>query len=300
MIVQAKSPVPELPMPPVAIGIALFSFFCFSLLDSSAKWLVVGGQAVIFVVWVRFMIQALFLLLFYQGWKNPRLWKMERPLLQIIRGVLLPVMTCLNFLALQYLQLAETISILLASPIVVAVLAGPILGEWAGPRRWAAIIIGFIGVLIVVRPGTEVFSLPIVFIILSMLCYSVYLVLTRKLASIETPESLIFYSCFFGALLFIPFAIPEAQMPVRMSDWFAFALAGMAGMIGHMGIIKASKLADAAKVTPFIYTQIIWMTLLGFLLFGDLPDAWTVIGMMVIAGSGLYLWYREHKLRKRA
>ncbi|WP_018689929.1 DMT family transporter [Ahrensia kielensis] len=300
MILQTKSPIAEIPMPPIAIGIALFSFFCFSLLDASAKWLVVGGQAVFFVVWVRFAIQALFLLLFFKGWINPKLWKMERPVLQVCRGLLLPAMTCFNFLALQYLQLAETISVLLASPIVVAVLAGPMLGEWAGPRRWIAIFIGFIGVLIVVRPGTDVFSWPVLLIIGSMLCNSFYLVLTRKLASVETPESLIFYSCFFGVLIFAPLGIPEAQMPQQMSDWFAFALAGMAGMVGHMGLIKASKLADAAKVTPFIYTQIIWMTLLGFLIFGDLPDGWTVLGMMVVAGSGLYLWYREHKLRKRA
>lgn len=290
----------ELPMPAAAIGITLGSFFFFSLLDSSAKWLVVGGQAVVFVVWVRFSIQAIFLLVFYQGWKNPRLWRMQKPLLQIIRGLLLPTMTLFNFLALQYLQLAETISVLLASPIVVAALAGPVLGEWAGPRRWAAIFIGFIGVLIVVRPGTEVFTWPVVFIIISMLSYSIYLVLTRKLAGIETPESLIFYSCLFGAVLFAPVAVGEAQMPAQLSDWFAFALAGMAGMIGHMGIIKATRMADAAKVTPFIYTQIIWMTGLGFILFGDLPDVWTVVGMLVIAASGLYLWFREHQLRKKA
>jgi drug/metabolite transporter (DMT)-like permease len=299
MNLQAKSPIAEISMPPAAIGIALFSFFCFSLLDASAKWLVVGGQAVMFVVWVRFAIQALFLVVFFKGWKNKRLWKMERPVLQICRGLLLPGMTCFNFLALQYLQLAETISVLLAAPIVVAVLAGPMLGEWAGPRRWVAIFIGFIGVLIVVRPGTDVFTWPVLLILGSMLCNSFYLVLTRKLASVETPESLIFYSCFFAVVLFAPLAIPEAQMPQQLSDWFAFAMAGLAGMVGHMGLIKASKLADASKVTPFLYTQIIWMTLLGFLLFGDLPDSWTVLGMIVVAGSGLYLWYREHKLGKR-
>jgi len=116
--VQAKPELPEIPMPPAAIGIALFSFFCFSLLDSSAKWLVVGGQAVVFVVWVRFTIQAVTLFAFYRGWSNPRLWTMQRPVLQIIRGLLLPVMTGFNFLSLQYLQLAETISVLLASPII--------------------------------------------------------------------------------------------------------------------------------------------------------------------------------------
>lgn len=289
----------ELPMPPVAVGFTLLAFGFFSMLDASAKWLVTGGQAVIFVVWVRFVVQAVILLVAYRGWSNRRLWAMEQPVLQIIRGLLLPTMTFFNFLALQYLQLAETISVLLASPIVVAALAGPMLGEWAGPRRWAAIFVGFIGVLIVVRPGTAVFDWPVVYIIICMLAYSVYLLLTRKLAATETPESLIFYSCVFAAVLFAPFAIPEAAMPARASDWFAFGLAGVAGMVGHMLIIRVGRMADASKTTPFIYTQIIWMTGIGYLLFGDVPDGWTIAGMVVIAGSGLYLMMRERQLRKK-
>lgn len=290
----------NLPMPPLAVGVALLAFFFFSVLDASAKWLVTGGQIVLFVVWVRFTIQALVLFSAYRGWSNPRLWRMQRPALQVLRGLLLPIMTLFNFLALRHLQLAETISVLLASPIVVAALAGPMLGEWAGPRRWAAILVGFVGVLIVVRPGTAVFDWPVIFIITSMLAYSVYLILTRKLASIETPESLIFYSCLFGAVLFAPFAIPDAAMPGRWSDWLAFVLAGFAGMIGHMLLIRASTMADASKVTPFIYSQIIWMTAIGFLLFGDVPDGWTITGMLVIAASGLYLMARERQLRKQA
>ncbi|MEL6921321.1 MAG: DMT family transporter, partial [Pseudomonadota bacterium] len=277
----------EAPMPPLAIVVALTAFLFFSVLDSSAKWLVTGGQAVIFVVWVRFTIQALVLLVAYRGWSNRRLWSMQRPLMQVTRGLLLPVMTLLNFLALQYLQLSETIAVLLASPILVAALAGPLLGEWAGPRRWAAIIVGFFGVLIVVRPGTEVFDWPVIYILICMVAYSLYFIFTRKLAAVETPESLIFYSCLFGAVLFAPFAVPEAAMPARASDWIAFVLAGFAGMIGHMLVIRASTLADASKTTPFIYSQIIWMTGLGYLLFGDLPDVWTVVGMVVIATSGL-------------
>lgn len=289
--------VDDVPMPPLAIGIALVAFLCFSLLDTSAKWLVTGGQAVFFVVWMRFTIQALVLLLFYRGWSNGRLWRMQNPILQILRGLLLPVMTAFNFLALQYLQLAETISVLLASPIVVAALAGPLLGEWAGPRRWAAIFVGFIGVLIVVRPGTAVFDWPVIFIITAMLAYSIYFILTRKLAASETPESLIFYSCLFGAVLLAPVAIPDAAMPERWSDWLAFALAGLAGMAGHMALIRASTLADASKVTPFTYSQIIWMTGLGFLIFGDVPDLWTIAGMLVVVCSGLYLMYRERSKR---
>ena len=284
---------PEEHLPLAAAAIAAGSFFLFSVLDASAKWLVTGGQAVIFVVWVRFLSQAVLLILAYRGWRNLRLWRMQRPVLQTVRGLLLPLMTLLNFTALQYLQLAETISVLLATPIVVAALGGPLLGEWVGRKRWIAILIGFCGVLLVVKPGTAAFDWPVMLIVGSMLAYSLYFILTRKLAGVETPESLIFYSCLFAAVLFAPVALPEAQMPGRMSDWIAFGLAGVAGMIGHMGIIKATSIAHASQVTPFGYTQVIWMTGIGYLVFGDVPDLLTVVGMGVIAGSGLYLLFRQ-------
>ena len=279
-----------------AIPVALLAFFLFACLDTSAKWLVVAGHAVLFVVWVRFTIQAVVLFLAYRGWQNRRLWSMNNPPLQILRGILLPVMTYFNFLSLQDLQLAQTISILLASPIVVGVLAGPLLGEWAGPRRWAAIIVGFIGVLMVVRPGGAEFGWPIIFILISMLSYSVYLVLTRKLASVETPESLIFYSCLFGVVFYAPFALPDAALPTVASDWVAFALAGLSGMLGHMALIRASRMAGASRVTPFMYSQILWMTLFGFVLFGDVPDGWTIAGGLVICAAGLYLMNRERQI----
>jgi len=295
---RTRSHITETAMPGLAIAIALFAFLFFSVLDSSAKWLVTAGYAVIFVVWVRFTMQAVILLIGYRGWSNRRLWAMHQPFLQILRGLLLPIMTLFNFLALQYLQLAETISVLLASPIMVAVLAGPVLGEWPGPRRWIAIGAGFAGVLIALRPGPDMFSWPVIFIITSMAAYSAYIVLTRKLAHTETPESLIFYSCAFATVLFAPFALPEAAMPGRWQEWVAFCLAGVAGMVGHMALIRASTLADASKVTPFIYSQIIWMTALGYILFGDIPDIWTVAGMVIIAGAGLYLMNRERHLAR--
>ncbi len=281
-----------------AVPVALLAFFLFSCLDTSAKWLVTAGHAVLFVVWVRFTIQALVLFVAYRGWSNGRLWSMRNPPLQILRGLLLPVMTYFNFLALQELQLAQTISVLLASPIVVGVLAGPLLGEWAGPRRWAAILVGFVGVLMVVRPGGAEFGWPVIFILISMMSYSVYLVLTRKLASVETPESLIFYSCFFAVFVYAPFALPQAALPNGPTDAFAFLLAGVAGMVGHMALIRASAIAGASRVTPFMYSQILWMTLFGFVLFGDVPDGWTIAGGLVICSAGLYLMNRERQIMR--
>ena len=187
---------------------------------------------------------------------------------------------------------------MLAAPIFVAAFAGPFLGEWAGPRRWAAIIVGFIGVLIVVRPGTDAFTLPVVFIVLSMLSNVAYFLLTRKLAGHETPESLIFYSGFFAVFVFAPIGLPEARLPEMPLEFLAFAAVGFSGMIGHMLFIRTSRLVETAKIAPFIYSQVIWMAAIGYLLFGDIPDVWTIVGMLVICGSGLYLMYRERQIKK--
>lgn len=288
----------ETAMPPLAVLLALTVFLLFSVLDANAKWLVGLGYAIFFVVWVRFVLQAVVLFVVYKGWKNKRLWQMNQPVYQVLRGLSLPAMTCFNFLALRHLQLAETVSVLLAAPIFVAAFAGPFLGEWAGPRRWAAIIVGFIGVLIVVRPGTDAFTLPVVFIILSMLSNVVYFLLTRKLAGQETPESLIFYSCFFAVFLFAPFGLPDARLPEVPLEYLAFAAVGFSGMIGHMLLIRTSRLVETAKIAPFIYSQAIWMVAIGYLFFGDVPDGWTFVGMLVICGAGLYLMYRERQIKK--
>ncbi|MEM0900176.1 MAG: DMT family transporter [Pseudomonadota bacterium] len=297
MSLNPMSPTTDTNVPLAAALIALMSFVFFSVLDASAKWLVIGGQAVIFVVWVRFTAQAIMLTVYYRGWSNARLWRMENPLLQFVRGLLLPLMTLLNFTALQYLQLAETIAVLLATPLLVAVLARPFLDERVGRQHWLAIILGFFGVLLVVKPGTAAFAWPTLFIIGSMVAYALYFLLTRKLAPSETPESLIFYSCIFATVLFAPFALVEAQMPARTSDWIAFGFACVAGMLGHMGIIKASSLANASDIAPFGYTQVMWMTGIGFFIFGDVPGGLTLMGMLVIAASGLYLMWLQRQRR---
>ena len=285
-------------MPPFAVLLAISAFLLFSVLDANAKWLVGLGYTVFFVVWVRFALQAVVLFVVYRGWKNRRLWQMKQPLYQVLRGLSLPSMTMFNFLALRHLQLDETVSVLLAAPIFVAALAGPFLGEWAGPRRWAAIIVGFIGVLIVVRPGTDAFTLPVVFIMLSMLSNVAYFLLTRKLAGKETPESLIFYSCFFAVFIFAPLGLPNARLPEVPLEYLAFAAVGFSGMIGHMLLIRTSRLVETAKIAPFIYSQVIWMVAIGYLFFDDVPDVWTIVGMLVICGAGLYLMYRERQIKK--
>ncbi|MDF1609186.1 DMT family transporter [Hoeflea sp. YIM 152468] len=285
-------------MPPAAMLMALSTFLCFAFLDTVAKYLVGVGYAAIFVAWCRFFSHALIAFVVFQGWRRTELYRMHNVGLQVLRGLLLPATTLFNFLALRELQLAQTVSIFLSVPMLVTALAGPLLGEWAGPRRWAAIMVGFAGVLIVVRPGTEVFSAAVIWAILAALTQSVYSIVTRKLAMQESQISLVFYSCIFAAVLMAPPALIYGQMPGSMIELALLASLGLFGMGGHGLLVKASRLASASKVAPFVYSQILWMTLLGLLVFGDVPDGWTLVGASIICLSGFYIMNRERQIAR--
>lgn len=284
-------------MPPVALALSLGMFLMFALLDTSAKYLVTSGLTAFFVVWCRFASQALAQFALSRAWANADVWRIRNFLLQLLRGLALPLTTFLNFKALETLQLAQTVSVLLSAPMVVTALAGPLLGEWAGPRRWMAIMVGFVGVLVVVRPGTAMFDFAILYSIGATFVYALYSILTRKLAGTETQASLVFYPSLVGVLLLGPFAWTDVVLPKTLFDTVLLCVFGVFGMIGHTMFIKASRIASAPKLAPFVYSQLLWMTLLGFVVFGDLPDWWTVAGAAIICASGLYLMYRERVLR---
>jgi drug/metabolite transporter (DMT)-like permease len=285
-------------MPPAAMVLALCTFMCFAVLDTGAKYLVTAGYAAIFVVWCRFLSHTVISLVAFQGWRRADMFRMKNAPLQILRGLLLPATTLFNFLALRELQLAQTISIFLSVPMLVTAMAGPLLGEWAGPRRWAAIMVGFVGVLIVVRPGTDVFSLSIIWSILATVTYSLYSILTRNLAMQESQASLVFYSSIFAAVLMAPPALIYGQMPSSVFDWVLLASLGLLGLGGHALLVKASRLASASKVAPFVYSQLLWMTALGFIVFGDVPDGWTILGASIICLSGIYIMNRERQIAR--
>jgi drug/metabolite transporter (DMT)-like permease len=212
--------------------------------------------------------------------------------LQAGRSLLLLASTALNFIALQYLQLTETVSIMFATPLLVALLAGPLLGEWAGPRRLAAIGVGFLGVLVVTRPG---FGLhPAAFLSLTgAVCYALYSIATRVLAGSDSSATTMFYSGLAGVLLVAPVVPWVWSVPASGLVWLMMIVLGAMGAFGHWLLILAHARAPAPVLAPFIYTQIIWMIALGFLVFGDLPDGWTLAGSAIVIASGLYLLYRE-------
>ena len=286
-------------MPPLAMVLALGTFIGFSALDTTAKYLVTMGYAAVFVVWCRFVTHAVISFVVFQGWRRADMYRMHNVPLQILRGMLLPATTLFNFLALRDLQLALTVSIFLSTPMLVTAMAGPMLGEWAGPRRWAAVMVGFIGVLIVVRPGTEAFSLSIIWSILAAMTHALYSILTRKLVHQESQSSLIFYSCIFATVLLAPPALIYGEMPHSLTDAALLAGLGFFGIAGHAMLVRASSLASASKVAPFIYSQLLWMILLGFVVFGDVPDFWTLVGASIICMSGFYIMNRERQLGRK-
>ena len=270
---------------------------CFTFLDTSAKYLVLAGMRPEFVSWVRFAVHLLLVAVLFRAWANPDVLRRRSLFLQVVRGVFLYGSTIFNFVALKSLQLAETTSISFLGPMVITALAGPLLGEWAGWRRWLAIAAGFAGMLVVTRPGLGVFGWGHVFALGSMLSYALYVIMTRRMGSTETPESLIFYSALAPVLLMAPVVPATATVPPSVPMWMLLLSLGVYGALGHYMIIHAFKRATAIALAPYPYLQIVWMVASGYLVFGDLPDGWTVLGAAIIVASGLYIVHREHRVR---
>lgn len=289
----------ETATPASAILIVLSACFLFSFLDASAKYLVMNGMAAPFVAWMRFAVHLVLVLILFRGWSNPALYRAVNKPAHVLRGIFLFGSTIFNFLALQTLQLAETISIYFFAPMIITALAGPLLGETVGWRRWVAVLVGFVGVLVITRPGFGTFGVGHLFSIGSMLSYSFYVLMTRKMGATETTESLIFYSALAPTILIFPAVPLYGSMPADAMQWILLFMVGALGGYGHWLLIKAYKLASTSALAPYPYSQMLWMIALGWVVFADLPDLWTLGGAAIIVCSGLYIIHREHRLRVR-
>ena len=282
------------------VGIALMcgALLCFTVLDAVAKWLIRDGVPALQVVWFRYAGALLMSLLA----APPGLWRgalaTKRPGLQLGRSLLLLGATVGNFVALQTLQLAETNAIAFAMPLIVALIAGPMLGEWVGPRRLAAICVGFVGVLVVTQPGAAGFKPAMLISLGGTLCYALYNIATRVLAPIDAPRTTLLYSNVFGAVAFAPLMPFVWVAPSGAGQMALFALAALMGAFGHWLLIQAHRRAPAAVLAPFIYAQIVFMIAAGYLLFDDRPGVATLIGASIVIASGLYLLALERAVRR--
>jgi len=278
----------------IGIGLMSITFLCFALLDGGAKWLVLA-LPVLPVVWLRFLFHAVFSVALMAPKFGTGALRTRKPKLQLLRAAFMPVMTGLNFWALQYLQLAETGAIQFSVPIIIALIAAPMLGERMDRARWTAIAVGFIGVLIIVRPGTQGFHPALILSIINAFLYASFNLVTRQLAAHDAPETTQFYSSVGATLAITPFALATWQTPDSALQWAVLVLIGLAGGIGHYLLAVAHRFAPASVLAPFLYQQILWMMLLGYLVFGDVPDRAVVIGAAIVIASGGYLLYRERR-----
>jgi drug/metabolite transporter (DMT)-like permease len=275
-------------------GIAMMcgTLLCFSGLDASAKYL---GRTMptLQIVWVRYLFSVVMILALFNPWTRPGVLRTRRPVVQSVRSLLVLGSTVLNFLALHYLQLAQTTSISFATPLLVALAAAPVLGEAVGARRLAAIVVGFAGVLVVTRPGLGSAHPAVLLSVGASVCNAGYAVMTRMLAGRDSTETTLVYSGLAGVVLLLP-ALPFVwRTPPTGLHWTLMIAMGVFGTIGHGLLIAAHQRAPAVVLSPFMYTQLIWMTALGYVVFGDLPDRFTVIGAMIVVASGLYLLQLE-------
>lgn len=290
----------EIAAPLPAILLVAASTLVFATFEASAKYVVVAGVAPLFVAWVRYLVHVIAVVVFYRAWTKPRALLPRNYPMQILRAFCLFGATLFTFMALQTLQLAESVSIFFAAPMLITALAGPLLGEWAGWRRWMAVAGGFIGVLIIVRPGFGDISIGYLYAFANMISYACYAILTRRLGATESAQSMIFVSGLAPVILLAPLVPFYASLPTDPVVIAVFLMLGVLGAGGHLLFILAYRKAEATALTPVSYLQMVWSITLGWLVFGDFPDRWVLIGATVIIASGLYIAQREHRLRLAA
>ena len=276
----------------LAIALMCGAMLLFTGLDTSSKWLSLR-LPIVEIVWARYLGATVIALLSARPWSRPAVLVSRRPGLQLLRSLLLLGSTAFGVIALRSLQLAETATISFLTPIFVALAAGPLLGERVGVARMIAIVVGFIGVLIATRPGTSAFQPVVAIAVVGVACNAGYMLATRKLAGVDSSQTTLIWTQVAGVALATPLIPWTWVTPPSLHVWAVMVGLGVFGAAGHALVIAAHKYAPAAVLTPFSYTQLIWMIVSGFLIFGDVPPAATLIGAALIVACGAWLALRE-------
>jgi len=269
------------------VVLIMLAVFMFSSMDTLAKHMLKREAYPISpLIFARYGVHLLFMIALLAPRMGLNLVRTQRPGLQVLRGLLLVGSTGFFYLSLTYLPLAEAAAISFVGPVLVAALSGPLLREHIGRRQWTAIGFGFLGVLIIVRPGGGVFTWHAVFPLICALLFALYQVFTRKLAGRENALTTLFFTALVGALLTaLPLPLTW-QTPTVLQLAFMIGI-GTLGGLGHFLLIRAVEHASPAALAPFVYTQLVWSTLLAYLAFGEFPDSGSLIGMSVIVAGGL-------------
>jgi len=281
--------------PLAGIVLMLAAVLCFAALDATSKTLS-QTFSVPLLVWARYSFHLLLMVVFLGPSMRLRLIKTRRPVLQTVRALLLVGVTGFAMAAFRLMPLAETTAILFVTPLAVAVLAGRFLGERVGAARWAAVAAGFTGMLLIARPGGELPPAGVMFTLAAAACYAGYQIQTRILAPGENTWTMLFYTALTGTVG-MSLALPlfwAGPLP-SLREALMIASLGIYGGTGHFMLIRAFRHASASTLSPFLYVQLVWATLFGWLLFGHVPDALSTAGMIVIVGSSLAMaaWERR-------
>lgn len=280
----------------LGIAMMLGAWILFALVDTGAKWLVVAGIPAIQAAFFRYAGHfAISIAAIARGgadlsrFATPYFWPLA------FRSALLISATCLNFYVLKVLPLTVTSAIMFTSPIIVSLLSWPLLGERIGPWRAAAVMLGFVGVLVVIRPFGAQFHWAMLLVLYNALALALYSILTRRLAGLVATETMQFYMGLLGTLVLVPFALWSWQAPETALDWLVLILLGAFGWAGHQLLTSAHRFAPSGTLMPYTYSFLLYLTVASYIVFDHVPDLWTMLGAGIIIGSGLIIWKRENR-----
>ncbi|MCZ6603975.1 MAG: DMT family transporter [Alphaproteobacteria bacterium] len=275
----------------VAIALLIGGTWAFSFIDALAK-LLARDLPVIEILWGRLCVFVVIFAFFVAPWRWPGLLVSPRVGLQIFRALIPIVASWLAYVALKTMSLADMTAITFASPFFLTALSVVLLGERVGVHRWTALVIGFTGVLVIIRPGAGVFDWVAVLPVGAAFLYAIFQVTTRMLTEKAGPETVMLYTGLVGVAATTPFAVAYWQTPT-LAQWGLIVASGVGHITAHILFVMAFSRAEAAQLSPFNYVKIVAALFLGYVLFSEIPDAVSIAGMTIVIASGLYVVHRE-------
>ncbi len=278
-----------------AIIFSLLGWMFLPVMDGFAKYLS-ADLPILQITWARYFFTVVFTLpIMFFFFKKQLVWS-DKPKLQILRGLILLFANICFFYSISVIALAKALTLAFIAPLIVTAFSPLLLGEKVGFKRWTAVVIGFIGSLVVIRPGFLEINLASVSALGTGFLYGFYLIITRKLSTSDNPLLTLLITGMVGAVL-VSLIIPFYWVKPTINQWSLMAGIGIFACIGHLFLILSLKYADASKLAPFGYTEIIPNVLIGYYFFSEIPDSWTYLGLIIIVLSGLYISRREKVLK---
>ena len=278
-----------------AIIFSLLGWMFLPVMDGFAKYLS-ADLPIMQITWARYFFTVVFTLPIMFFFFNKQLVWSDKPKLQILRGLILLFANICFFYSISVIALAKALTLAFIAPLIVTAFSPLLLGEKVGLKRWTAVVIGFIGSLVVIRPGFLEINLASVSALGTGFLYGFYLIITRKLCTSDNPLLTLLITGMVGAVL-VSLIIPFYWVNPTINQWSLMAGIGIFACIGHLFLILSLKYADASKLAPLGYTEIIPNILIGYYFFTEIPDSWTYLGLVIIVLSGLYISRREKFLK---